>query len=170
VSRNIDGLLKLAVAASIVLAALSAGYYHAIYLPQRDARIANERLLEQANAEAAARAARLQLVAQEQDAQKRQAAAQATAEADFQSCLKNAGAVHDASWAAECKRLADRAQADLAGCLANGKLAKAYCDSSYGPRDASANCTLPAEIASPLDADLAGARNRCLRDKNAAAQ
>jgi len=167
-ARKIDGLLKLGAAAAIVLAAGSVGYYYAVYLPGRDARIESERLSAQARADAAARAEEARRLAEQQALQQRRLMAQAAAETRYQACAKDAGAVHDAAWAAECKRLADQTQKDHADCLANGRLSKAYCDSSYGPRDASPNCALPAEVSTHLDADLARTRSRCLHDSEAA--
>jgi hypothetical protein len=165
-----DGLIKLGVAAAIVFALGGGGYYYAVYLPGRDARIESERLLAQARAAAAVRAEQARRLAEQQALQQRRAMAQAAAETRYAACVKDAGAVHDAAWAAECKRFADQTQKDHADCLANGRLSKAYCDSSYGPRDGSPNCPLPAEISTHLDADLARARSRCLQESKAALQ
>jgi hypothetical protein len=166
---NIIGrLFKLGVAAPLALAACGVGYYYAVYLPGRDARIAHEWLLEQARAEAAADAAQAQLLAARQAAQQYLAEAAAAAQTRYLACVADAGAAHDAAWAGECKRLADQAQQDHAGCVANAKLSQAYCDSSYPPRDTSPHCALPAEISSPIDAGLARARDRCLQESKAA--
>ena len=98
-------------------------------------------------------------VAQQQDA----------AELRYQTCLNNVGAAHDASWADNCKSLAQKVAAAHADCLEKLKLPKTYCDASYGPRDASPHCALPADIATVLDADLALARDRCGQENKAAA-
>jgi hypothetical protein len=85
------------------------------------------------------------------------------ADRQYQACLAGAGAVHDASRATECKRLAEQTDSDRANCLGKLNLPKIYCDASYAPRDPSANCTLPDEIGSVIDAELARARFRCAR-------
>jgi hypothetical protein len=167
---KIDRLLKLGVAALIVLAACGVGYYYAVYVPAREARIAHKRQIEQARVDAAARAAVERLLAEQEASRQRVAAAEAAAQDRYQGCLKDADAGHDVVWAAACQRLADQAQTERADCLANDQLPKAYCDSSYPPRDASSHCALPAEISSPLDADLTHARDRCLQDSKAAVQ
>jgi hypothetical protein len=167
VAMKMDWLLKLGVAALIGLTACGVGYYYAVYVPGREARIAHKRLIEQARADAAASAAVARLLAEQEASRQRVAAAQAAAQDRYQACLTDAGAGHDAAWAAACQRRADQAQTERADCLANDKLPKSYCDSSYPPRDASSHCTLPADISSPLDADLAHARDRCLQESKA---
>jgi hypothetical protein len=167
---KMDWLLKLGVAALIVLAAGGAGYYYAVYVPGREARMAHKRLIEQARVDAAARAAVAQLLAEQEASRQRVASAQAAAQDRYQACLADADTAHDAAWAAACQRRADRAQTERADCLANDKLPKSYCDSSYPPRDASSHCALPGEISSPLDADLARARDRCLQESKATVQ
>ncbi len=107
--------------------------------------------------------------AQQQD-QQPVPAAKAAAEVRYQACVSGAAATHDAAWAAECKRLADQTEQDRANCLSKLNLPKAYCDASYAARDASANCTLPDQIASVLDAALEQARYRCVREREGAGQ
>ena len=81
----------------------------------------------------------------------------------YQACLAGAGAVHDTARATECKRLADQTDSDRASCLSKLNLPKIYCDASYAPRDPTANCSLPDQIGSVIDAELARARFRCAR-------
>ena len=81
----------------------------------------------------------------------------------YRACLASAGAVHDAGRTAECKRLAEQTDSDRANCLNKLNLPKIYCDTSYAPRDPTANCKLPDEVATVLDAALARARFRCAR-------
>ena len=109
------------------------------------------------------------LLAQQRDLQQPQSAEKA-AEIPYQACLSSASATHDASWAAACKRLAEKTQQDRADCLSKLNLPKTYCDASYPPRGASANCTLPDEIATVLDAALAQARYGCVRAREGAEQ
>jgi hypothetical protein len=85
------------------------------------------------------------------------------ADGQYQACLADAGTPHDAARAAECKRLAEQTDSNRANCLNKLNLPKIYCDASYAPRDPSANCTLPDEFGSVIDAELARARFRCAR-------
>jgi hypothetical protein len=85
------------------------------------------------------------------------------ADGRYQACVADAGTTHDAARAAECKRLAEQTDSNRTNCLGKLNLPKIYCDASYAPRDPSANCTLPDEIGSVIDAELARARFRCAR-------
>ena len=84
-------------------------------------------------------------------------------DSQYQACLTGAGAVHDAAQASECKRVAEQTDSDRTNCLGKLNLPKIYCDTSYAARDPSANCTLPDQIGSVIDAELAHARFRCAR-------
>jgi hypothetical protein len=92
------------------------------------------------------------------------AARESAAQSAYETCVNNATAVHDASHAIECKRLAEQTEHDRADCLGKLNLSPTYCDVSYPPRDASPNCTLPAENATVIDAALERARYRCARE------
>jgi hypothetical protein len=85
------------------------------------------------------------------------------ADGQYQACVADAGTTHDTARAAECKRLAEQTDSNRANCLGKLNLPKIYCDASYAPRDPSANCTLPDEIGSVIEAELARARLRCAR-------
>jgi hypothetical protein len=87
----------------------------------------------------------------------------AAADGHYQTCVADAGTTHDAARAAECKRLAEQTDSNRANCLSKLNLPKIYCDASYAPRDPGAHCTLPDEIGSVIDAELARARFRCAR-------
>jgi hypothetical protein len=166
--------LKLGMIASLLvslfLAASGVGYYYAIYLPQRGARLEQERATEKARAEVELRFRQQRLLAQQQESEQRRALARATAETRYQACIDDAAAVHDASWAAECKNLADKTGKDRDNCLLTLKLPAAYCDASYPTRDASPKCTLPLEVGTVLDAALERGRYRCQREREAAEQ
>lgn len=127
-------------------------------------------LLTVGSADAQTRLEQARLAADQQPAEQSQPAGPATAVERYQACLKNAGANHDASWAAECKRIGEKDSQDYANCISKLNLPKSYCDASYTLHDGSPNCTLPTSIASVLDADLEQARYRCLQDKAAASQ
>jgi len=110
------------------------------------------------------------LAADNQPAQQKEGAASAPAADGYQACVGAATATHDASWAAECKRINERDRADYDNCLGKLKLPKTYCDSSYVIHDASPTCTLPPAVATVLNADLERARYRCRKEGNAALQ
>lgn len=160
--------LKLGIIAVLLVVSCGTGYYYALYLPRRDAELENERLLEKAHAEAQARALQERSASEQQALEQRQALAKAAAQIRYQTCLNSAGAAHDASWAAECKRLAEKALQDHADCLGKLNLPQTYCDASYPMRDASPRCTLAAEFATVIDADLERARKRCRQESEAA--
>ena len=95
------------------------------------------------------------------------AARVAVADSAYETCINNARLVHDASNAAECKRLADQTGQDRANCLGKLKLSPSYCDVSYPPRDGSPNCMLPAANATAINAALERSRYRCARENGA---
>ena len=165
-----NALPKLSLIASLLVASSSVGYYYAVYVPRRDAERDNARVLEATLSYAQKRAAQERAHAQQQELQQRQAAKKAAAETRYQSCLNGASASHDASWTAACKRLADKAVEDHAGCLNKSKLSQGYCDAAYRMRDASPDCVLPVAIATDLDGGLTLARRRCLQEREAAVQ
>jgi hypothetical protein len=169
-AAKIGRFLKIGVIAALLVCVCAAAYYYAVYLPQRDAARANEERLQQARDAAAKRAEQERLLAQQQELEQRRAQQQAAAQVRYQACLKDAAATRTASWAAQCKSIADKTAADHDNCLSVLKLPKAYCDSSYTVRDGSPACTLPTANASVLDADLERARNRCLQESKAALQ
>lgn len=167
-AASVNLVLKLSVIVSLLLASSGVGYYYAVYLPHRDAQLDSERAQERARAEVEKKHAE-RLAAEQKKSEQRQADAKA-AEARYLSCLNTANSAHDTSWAAECKRLSDKAAADHAECLSKPRLSKGYCDTAYRMRDGSRNCTLPVKVASDLDGDLNNARNRCARERKAALQ
>jgi len=163
-------LLKLSIIASLLLASSGVGFYYAVYLPRRDAQLDNERKQEKAQADTRKRVAQERSLAEQKKLEQRQAETKAGAEAHYQTCLNRANVTHATSWAAECKRLAEKALADHADCLTKPRLPKGYCDAAYRLRDASPNCILPPKVATGLDGDLSEARNRCQRERRAALQ
>jgi len=103
-------------------------------------------------------------------AQQPDAAPSQDAPATYLACVSKANAVHDAAHAAECQRLADMTARNRADCADTLKLPPAYCNASYPPRDGSANCVLPEQVATVIDAALEQARYRCLRENKSASQ
>ena len=163
-------LFKLSLIVSLLLASSGVAFYYAVYLPRRDAQLDNERELEKAQADARNSVAQQRSLAKQKKSEQRQAEAKVGAEAHYQTCLNRANVTYATSWAAECKRLAEKAVADRAECLTQPKLPKGYCDAAYRPRDASPNCILPPKVATALDGDLSEGRNRCQRERQAALQ
>lgn len=165
---RIDALLKFSVAASVLLAASGVGYYYGVYLPNRDAELDQERMLEKTRAYAQKRAEQVRLGTEQRELAQRQVADKAAAEIRYQTCLNSARVTHDTAWADECKRVADKALAAHADCLSKPKLSQGYCDAVYRLRDGLPNCALPVAIAADLDGGLNKARNRCLQEHKAA--
>jgi hypothetical protein len=165
-----NALLKLGLIASLLAASTGVGYYYAVHLPRQDAELDNARVLEATLSYAQKRAAQERALAQQREWQQRQAAKKAVAETRYQSCLDGANAAREASWTAACKRLAEKAVEDHAGCLTKSKLSQGYCDAAYRMRDASPNCVLPVAVATDLDGGLTMARRRCLQEREAALQ
>jgi hypothetical protein len=169
-AARIDALLKVSVIASLLLASSGVAYYYAVYLPQRDSEQDREIGLQQLHVYGQKRADQERSAAQQRQTEQRQAEVKASAGIRYQNCVDDAGTSHDASWAAACKRLADKVVQDHADCLTIPNLPQGYCDAAYTTRDASAHCTLPGEMAADLDAALSTARNRCLQERKAALQ
>ena len=167
-AARIDALLKLSVIASLLLASSGVAYYYAVYLPQRDFEHDREGSLQKLHAYGEKRADQERSAAQQHEAEQRQAETKASAGIHYQNCVDDARSSHDASWAAACKRLADKVVRDHTDCLSIPNLPRGYCDAAYGTRDPSAHCTLPVEMAADLDAALSTARNHCLQERNAA--
>lgn len=167
-AARIGALLRFGAIAAVVLACAGSGYCYAVDVPRRDGELDNAGSVQRARADAQRGARQERLLAQDQ--QQPQSPQQAAAETRYQACRNSASAAHDASWAAECKRLAEKARQDYADCLVKLDLPKAYCDASYASRDASPHCALPAASATALDAELEQARYRCLRERKAEGQ
>ncbi len=168
-AAKIGGLLKLGIV-TVLLVAPAGGHDYAGYVPQPNAEPGDAQSLAQVRAAAATRAAQLRSLAQQQDQQPLPSRVKAAADIRYQACVSDAGAEHDASWAAECKRVLEKTEQDRANCLSKLNLSKTYCDASYATRDASPHCSLPDAIASVLDAALEQARYRCVREGKAAGQ
>jgi len=169
-AARIDALLKLSLIASLLLASSGVAYYYAVYLPQRDSEQDRESSLQKLHAYGQKRADQERSATQQREAEQRQAEAKASAGIRYQNCVDDARTNHDASWASACKRLADNVVRDHTNCLSIPNLPQGYCDAAYGTRDASAHCTLPAEMAADLDAALNKARNRCVQERDATVQ
>jgi hypothetical protein len=167
---KIDALLKLSVIVSLLLASSGIAYYYAVYLPRRDSERDRESILQRLHAYGQTRADQERSAVRQREAEQRQAEAKASAGIRYQNCVDDARTSHDASWAAACKRLAEKVVRDRTDCLSIANLPQGYCDAAYGTRDPSEHCTLPVEMAADLDAALSRARGRCQQERNAALQ
>jgi len=169
-AARIGALGKLGIAVVMLVAASGAGYYPAIYAPQRDAQREAARVLAQTQAYAQRRAAQVRLATQERDLAEGKAAERAAAEVRYQACLAGASVSRETSWAAACKAIAERALTNHADCLSQAKLSRGYCDAAYRARDGSPNCALPVAVATDVDGGLTRARRHCQQEHEAALQ
>ena len=166
-TARIHALLRLGIIASVALASSGAGYYRAIYVPERDAALVQQRVEDETRAYAQVRAAQLRHEAEQHELEQRRATAKVAAESRYQTCLSGAGVTHDTSWAAECKRITDKVSSRAS------RLAESNMPQGHSPRSTESatdppDCTLPVAIAADLDGGLTIARNRCQREREAA--
>lgn len=168
--RKIDGFLKISIAASVILAAASVGYYHVVYLPNRDAQLDDERKLERGRAEYSRLAEQARLADEKRAAEEKQNAEKEAVQTRYQYCIRSAQNIYETGWASQCKRISDAAVKEHSGCIAQGTLQKSACDNIYRTTDASPNCSLPRVLANDLGEDLEKARNRCLQESRSGFQ
>jgi hypothetical protein len=162
----VDAILKLSVAVSLLGAGASVGYYYSAYLPARDAKLDNERRLETAHAEFARKVAEEHADAERSAAEDRQARERAAVQASYDACINRVVAGYNASWASNCKRLADQARKSRAGCTGTAE----SCDLIFPARDAGPDCALPPNLASSLDTQVDRDKDRCLQESRAGLQ
>jgi len=170
VATKLGALGKIGVIAALLLASSGVGYYYAVYSPVRDAQQNEQRLAVALHAYGRQRADVARAVAEQQRKEQRLAADKAAADGRYEACLTGANANHETAWSEACKRLADQAVQDRGNCLANKKLPQGYCGAAYRVRDASPNCSLPLNVATRIDSDLAVARNQCRQQRDVALQ
>jgi hypothetical protein len=159
VGSKLHALLKVSIIAGVLFASGSVGYYFLAYLPQRDARLDAEK--QRANAE-------LFQEKQRADAAKvlkelQQSENQSAAQSRYKTCVAVAEKNYFATWASNCKSVAERSAANRASCT----MSKELCDSVYKPGDPTPNCALPRMLASDIEAALDKARERCLQESKA---
>jgi hypothetical protein len=169
---KIGAILKVSVAASVLLASSSVGYYYLVYLPYRDAEA--ERVLERL------RAAEKKHVEQGQSLFERQASEQRAAEQKateerlalekanrYQACLSRATDKYNASRLATCNRPREKIIKDRDDCIKLG-FSEKVCAMAHVVPEASPNCTLPRAVALPLDAEVKKERDRCREEESTA--
>jgi hypothetical protein len=168
-----DAILKFSIAASLLLASSSFGYYYLIYVPQRDVQFEPQRVLERfrAAAEKRAESAEQELSLFEQKVSEQRAAEQRAAEErqafekanHYQSCLSRAADNYNASRLAACNRSREKIITDQDDCFHLG-FSRNVCAMAHVVPEVSPSCTLRRTVRLALDADLEKARDRCLED------
>lgn len=163
-SGKIDAFLKISIAASVILAASSVGYYYVVYLPKRDAQLDADKNLDRARAEYARLAEQARVAAEKQSAEQKQAADRVAVQNRYQICVRTAENIYTTSWASQCKSIAAKSIKQHADCVAQGTLQRSSCDTIYSIADATPTCDLPRIMGKDLDDDLEKARSRCLQE------
>jgi len=102
--------------------------------------------------------------------EERQAEQKAAIARRYESCLDQASASYQASWARACKRIRDQARKDYAECISTLKLGKDTCDGLHRDRDKQDCPTLPRVIGTDFETTLEKARDRCLQESAAGLQ
>jgi len=167
---KIDAILKVSLAAFVLLVSTSVGYYYVAYLPYRDAE--PELVLEQLRAAGSVeqgqslfeRQASQQRAAEQKATEERQALEKANR---YQACLSRATDKYNASRLATCNRPREKIIKDRDDCIKLG-FSEKVCAMAHVVPEASPNCTLPRAVALSLDADAARARDRCREEESAA--
>ena len=156
--RALDIVLKVTMAASVVTASAGVAYYYAIYLPERDAALDAQRILDteyasRLKAEQDMRAAAEKLAAEK---------LKQLISVRYQSCLRLATANYTASWEGNCTRIIKANRKNYDDCMSG--LPKLACDTIYPVSTGSESCALPTKLAETLNTDLENEKNRCLKE------
>ncbi len=159
----VDTFLKASIAASVLIVSASIAYYYLHYLPQRDAQIDSDRMLERARVEYSRQAEQVRLSAEKRANEEKQTADREAQQARYEFCVHAAETNYSRQWADQCKRISDKAQKQRADCISKAT-DKASCDMIYPPGDASPNCSLPRVLGTDIDDQLQKSRERCLQE------
>ena len=149
-----DAVLKLSLAAGVLLAGAGVGYYFGIFLPAQ----AIHETLDQGTrhqADKADRSGDLER-AQRAEAQRREAAQQR-----YEGCLATANLTYQDRWASGCRAQNQRQQAAYDDCADDLFSTRAGCARKY-PVEPERGCALPMQISGRLVADRDAARAQCL--------
>ena len=147
-SRRMDNVLKGSAALALLIASGSAGYYYAIFLPQRSE--ARDIAAQHELADKARNA--LEKVKKDEVAAKRR-------RDGYKVCISTADFSYSNRWDASCKINHERDVADRSRCLNNG-VEEASCVANY-PIRPETDCTLPGTLANDYDKDRQEARGQC---------
>jgi hypothetical protein len=166
-----DAFLKFSAAVSLLLAASSVGYYFAVYLPARDAKLDSDRRVERAHADLARQAEEERTRSEKEATELRAAAGREAAKLNYQECLRFARSTYDNNWALNCKATSDKNRKGRADCLATAtsKDLVGGCERIW-PQVDPTNCSLPRPLSSEINSDYDKARDRCLKESNAGLQ
>jgi hypothetical protein len=156
-----DTFLKISLAAALLVAAGSVGYYYSVYLPARDAQLDRERRFESALAETSRQAERARIAEEKRALEEKRIAEKEELQNRYQLCIASAEDNYSRNWAEQCKKVAGKAQADRTDCLAKGQ-PKSTCELIHPVSDASPNCTL--QGGKVLNDRLQQSRDRCLQE------
>jgi hypothetical protein len=169
---KIGAILKVSVAASVLLASSSVGYYYLVYLPHRDAEA--ERVLERLRAAEKKHVEQGQSLFERQASEQRAAEQKATEERlalekanSYQACLSRATDKCNASRLATCNRPREKIIKDRDDCIKLG-FSEKVCAMAHVAPESSPNCTLPRAVALPLDAEVKKERDRCREEESTA--
>jgi hypothetical protein len=160
----IDSLLKISIAASVLIASGSISYYYMRYLPERDAQIENERKLENARTEYARQVEQSRAAAEKTADIERQAADKEATQTRYKICLKNADSNYSFAWADQCRKIADAAQKNRSECISKSTTDKSSCDLIYPKVDFNPDCSLNRAIGNDLNDQLQKSHERCLQE------
>ena len=163
---KIDAVLKVSIAASILLASSSVGFYYLAYLPHRDAE--PERVWEGLRAAGSQSLFERQALEQRAEEQKATEKRQALEKANrYQACLSRATDKYNASRLVTCNRPREKIIKDRDDCIKLG-FSEKVCAMAHVVPEASPNCTLPRAVALSLDAEVEKERDRCREEESAA--
>jgi SPOR domain len=166
-AAKIDATLKRSVVASVLFALSSAGFYYLVYLPQGDAQLEPQRVLEKFRAAGEKRAEQEQLLFERAVSEQRAAEQKALKERQalekanrYEACLSRAADAYNASRLAACNRPREKIIKDQDDCVKLG-FPRKVCALAHVVPEASPNCKLPRTVTLSLDADVEKARDRC---------
>jgi len=149
-----DAVLKLSLAAAVLLAGAGVGYYFGIFLPAEAVRETLDKgtrhQADDSDRSADLRRARLA------EEQKRAAAQQR-----YEGCLASANLAYQDHWSQGCRAQSARQQAAYEDCADDLFSTRAGCARKF-PVEPERGCALPIQISSRLVADRDAAREQCL--------
>ena len=142
-----------------------------VYLPQRDAQLEPQRVLERFRAAGEKRAGQEQLLFEQAVLQQRAAGTKSPERAAselekanrYEACLSRAADAYNASRLAACNRPREKIIKDQDDCVKLG-FPRKVCALAHVVPEASPNCKLPRTVTLSLDADVEKARDRCLEE------
>lgn len=146
-----DAVLKLSLAAGVLLAGSGVGYYFGIFLPTQ----AIHETLNKNTSRDAGEAARLAQTERAEE-QKREAAQQR-----YDGCLASANLAYQERWASGCRAQNQRQQAAFEDCADDLFSTREGCAGKF-PIQPIRGCSLPVPISNRLTADRDAARAQCL--------